>query len=102
MPETSKVAQMAKKLSDEVFSEFFWTKVGPEDQNWPCEDEEHHGVSTHPADVVFHYDEPYSPKRTYVHCDLKSYAKGTITSANVHGAIESLAKQVACAEKSEH
>lgn len=101
MGETSKVAQMAVKLSEEVFSEFFWEKVGPEDQNWPCEDPEHHEVTTHPADVVFYYDEPYSLKRTFVHCDLKSYAKTTITAGAVHGAIESLAKQVACAEKSE-
>lgn len=101
MAETSKIAQMAIKLSEEVFSEFFWTKVGPEDQNWPCEDRGSHGVETHPADVVFYYDEPYSLRRTFVHCDLKSYAKGSITSDNVHGAIASLAKQVACAEKSE-
>lgn len=101
MSETSKIAQMAMILSEEVFSEFFWTKVGPEDQNWPCEDKEHHGVVTHPADVVFYYDEPYSLRRTFVHCDLKSYAKGSITAANVHGAVLSLAKQVACAEKSE-
>jgi hypothetical protein len=99
--ETSKTAQMAVKLSDEVFSEFFWQKVGPEDQNWPCEDPAHHGVDTHPADVVFFYDEPYALKRTFVHCDLKSYAKTTITAGAVHGAVESLAKQIACAEKSE-
>lgn len=101
MAETSKIAQMAMKLSEEVFSEFFWTKVGPEDQNWPCEEKESHGVETHPADVVFYYDEPYSLKRTFVHCDLKSYAKGSISADTVHGAIKSLAKQVACAEKSE-
>jgi hypothetical protein len=92
---------MAIKLSQEVFSEFFWTKVGPEDQNWPCEDKAHHGVDTHPADVVFYYDEPYALRRTFVHCDLKSYAKGTITAKKVHGAIQSLAKQVACAENSD-
>lgn len=101
MAETSKIALMAMKLSEELFSEFFWNKVGPEDQNWPCEDTEHHVVATHPADVVFYYDEPYSLKRTFIHCDLKSYAKNTITPTAVHGAIESLAKQVACAEKSE-
>ena len=101
MAETSKIALMAMKLSENLFSEFFWNKVGPEDQNWPCEDSKHHGVVTHPADVVFYYDEPYSLKRTFIHCDLKSYAKNTITPNAVHGAIESLAKQVACAEKSE-
>ena len=101
MSETSNIASMAMKLSMEVFSEFFWTKVGPEDQNWPCEDKEHHGVSTHPADVVFYYEEPYSQRRTFVHCDLKSYAKGSITTGAVQGAVASLAKQIACAEKSE-
>lgn len=101
MSETSKIALMAMKLSDEVFSEFFWTKVGPEDQNWPCEDKVLHGVDTHPADVVFYYDEPYAQRRTFVHCDLKSYAKGSITTATLQGAIASLAKQIACAEKSE-
>ena len=101
MTETSKIALMAMKLSEDVFSEFFWTKVGPEDQNWPCEDKEHHGVNTHPADVVFYYEEPYSQRRTYVHCDLKSYAKGSITTGALQGAIASLAKQIACAEKSE-
>jgi hypothetical protein len=101
LAETSNIALMATKLSDEVFSEFFWTKVGPEDQNWPCEDKEHHGVSTHPADVVFYYDEPYSERRTFVHCDLKSYAKSSISVENVQSAVASLARQVACAEKSE-
>lgn len=101
MSETSNIALMAMKLSEEVFSEFFWTKVGPEDQNWPCEDKDHHGVDTHPADVVFYYEEPYSLRRTFVHCDLKSYAKGSITTGALQGAIASLAKQIACAEKSE-
>lgn len=101
MAETSKIALMAMKLSDDVFSEFFWTKVGPEDQNWPCEDKDHHRVDTHPADVVFYYDEPYSQRRTFVHCDLKSYAKGSITANAIQGAVASLAKQIACAEKSE-
>lgn len=100
MAETSKIAQMAMKLSNDLFSEFFWEKVGPEDQNWPCEDRAHHGVPTHPADVVFYYDEPYSLSRTYIHCDLKSYAKGSIKTETVQGAVVSLAKQIACAEKS--
>lgn len=101
MAETIHIAQMAEKLSDELFSEFFWEKIGPTNQNWPCEEKEQHKVETHPSDVVFFYDEPYSQVRTYVNCDLKSYASGTISTANVKGAVESLAKQVACAEKSD-
>jgi hypothetical protein len=100
MGETSNIAKMAEKLSDELFDEFFWQKVGPTNWSWPCEDMEHHNNQSHPADVVFHYDEPYSQSRTYVHCDLKSYAKNSITGTAVRNAIISLAKQVSCAEKS--
>lgn len=101
MAETVHIAQMAEKLSDELFAEFFWEKVGPTNQNWSCEDKSRHGVNTHPSDVVFFYDEPYSQVRTYINCDLKSYAKKSITSNAIRGAAESLAKQVACAEKSQ-
>ena len=38
--------------------------------NWPCENQEKHEVKTHPSDVVFWYEEPYSQSRTYVNCDL--------------------------------
>lgn len=99
--ETSNIGKMAEKISDEVFSEFFWEKVGPLNENWPCEDPAHHKSPTHPADVVFFYDEPYKQERTYVHCDLKSYAKNSIQTKAIQGALISLAKQVACAEKSE-
>lgn len=100
MGETRHIAEMAEVLSNELFSEFFWAKTGPTDQNWPCEAPEQHGVETHPSDVVFYYDEPYSPVRTYVNCDLKSYSKSSINQRAVRGAVESLAKQVACAERS--
>jgi hypothetical protein len=69
--------------------------------NWPCENQEKHEVKTHPSDVVFWYDEPYSQSRTYVNCDLKSYAKGSITAGSVREAIESLAKTLSCAEVSQ-
>ncbi|MBT2746219.1 MULTISPECIES: hypothetical protein [unclassified Lysobacter] len=101
MAETVHIAQMAEKISDELFAEFFWKKIGPTNQNWPCEDQDHHNVKTHPSDVVFFYDEPYSQARTYVNCDLKSYAKDSISTSAVRSALESLGKQVACAEKSD-
>lgn len=99
--ESSNISKMAEFLSDEVFSEFFWEKVGPVNENWPCEESEKHSCSTHPADVVFYYDEPYTQERTYVHCDLKSYAKTSIQTNAIQNALTSLAKQVACAEKSD-
>ncbi len=100
MAETGPISQIAEKLSDELFSEFFWTKCGPINQDWSCVRTEH-GTSTHPTDVVFAYDEPYSKRRTYLQCDLKSYAKGSITTSVVKAALISLAKQVSCAEISE-
>jgi len=89
---------MAEKLSKGIFMEFLWGRVEHTNINWPCEKQDEHSCLTHPSDVVFWYDEPYSQSRTYVNCDLKSYAKGTITTANVREAIESLAKTLSCAE----
>jgi hypothetical protein len=100
MAETANIAKIAEKLSKELFGEFLWQQSGPWNQNWPCEDQERHGSKTHPSDVVFCYDEPYNLARTYVNCDLKSYAKKTISAGNVISAIESLARSITCAEKS--
>jgi hypothetical protein len=58
-------------------------------------------ILTHPSDVVFYYDEPYSLSRTYINTDLKSYKKGSITSFAIKAAIESLALTLECAELSE-
>ena len=98
--ETTNIARMAEKLSEELFSTFGWKDTGSTNQNWSCQNSSH-GSKTHPSDVVFFYDEPYSDIRTYLNCDLKSYKKGSITSASVRAAIESLAKAVSCAEVSE-
>ena len=99
--ENENTAKLAEVAATDLFSEFFWDKTGPTNHDWPCEDQGRHDVKTHPCDVVYYYDEPYSPVRTYVHCDLKSYAKGTIRPASVKSAVESLAKQIACADKSD-
>jgi len=100
MAETKNIAEMATILSNDLFGEFLWTKTGPTDTNWPCEEKDQHKVATHPSDVVFYYDNPYSLSRTYVNCDLKSYASDTISKAKLVPAIESLARSVSCAEKS--
>lgn len=101
MAETTNIARMAEKLSKELFAEFLWQKMGPTNLNWPCENEEAHKAKTHPSDVVFYYEEPYTQARTYVNCDLKSYAKGSITAGAIRAAIESLARALSCAEKSD-
>ncbi|HYG91870.1 MAG TPA: hypothetical protein VD978_37105 [Azospirillum sp.] len=100
MGETDHIAEQAELAASELFSEFFWEKTGPTNQNWPCEDKDRHDVETHPCDVVYYYDEPYAAVRTYVHCDLKSYAKGSISTAAMKSALISLAKQVSCADRS--
>ena len=101
MAETANIAKMAEKLSKELFAEFQWQRSGTTNINWPCEDPDHHKKKTHPSDVVFYYDEPYSQARTYVNCDLKSYAKDTISASNIKAALESLAMSLSCAEKSD-
>lgn len=101
MAETANIAKIAEKLSAELFKEFFWSPIGPRNQNWECEEQARHGTTKHPTDVVFYFDEPYSKARTYVNCDLKSYAKGTIKAQAIHSAIESLSRAINCAEKSE-
>lgn len=101
MAETANICAMAEKLSNELFSEFFWKRTGPMNTNWACQKQDTHAVKTHPSDVVFYYDDPYSRNRVYVNCDLKSYAKSSITTSAIGGALESLSKQVACAEISE-
>jgi hypothetical protein len=100
MAETANLAKMAEKLSQELFSEFLWKQCGPMNCNWACEEKELHNSKTHPSDIVFWYDEPYTNARTYMNCDLKSYAKGTINAGVIKAAIESLARALTCAEKS--
>jgi len=98
--ENANIQKMAELLSTRLFREFFWEKVGPENQSWKCEDK-NHNKSDHPADTVFFYDEPYSAKRTYVHTDLKSYGSSSLSNHAIQKAFDSLVQQVACAEKSQ-
>lgn len=99
MAETGNIATMAERLSTELFSEFLWERVGPMNWNWQCV-EERHKRRTHPSDIVFYYENPYTASRTYVNCDLKSYATGTINAGVVSAAVASLSKALACAELS--
>lgn len=101
MAETINIAKMAEKLSKEMFAEFLWQRMSPTNTNWQCENQGAHKVKTHPSDVVFYYNEPYTQVRTYINTDLKSYAKGSITVGAIRSAIESLARSLNCAEKSE-
>lgn len=101
MAETSNIAQMAEKVSNEIFSEFFWEKVGSIDTNWMCCQQEKHGKTTHPTDIVFRYEDPYEQKYINVNFDLKSYAQGSINATNIRTALESLAMASECTQISE-
>ena len=83
MAETSNIAQMAEKVSKEIFSEFFWDKVGSIDTNWNCCQQKKHNKTTHPTDIVFRYEDPYEQKYINVNYDLKSYAKGSINTTTI-------------------
>lgn len=98
MGETAGIARIAEIVSDQIFSEFLWTKVGPTNINWGCEKHDIHLANTHPSDVVFFYDEPYEEVTTYVQCDLKSYAATSLGRSQVEKALISLSNQVSCAE----
>lgn len=99
MAETELIAKMADVVAKEMVSVFGWQRSGPLNQNWECV-ENGHDKKTHPSDVVFGYDEPYTDQRIFVNTDLKSYAKGTITKEAVSGALRSLARSVECANRS--
>lgn len=99
MAETVNIAEMAARLSTEVFSVFGWEQKGPSDNNWDCQTPSH-GKRTHPTDTCFWYDNPYSSATTYLNTDLKSYATTTITESAVVDAINSLAISVECAKVS--
>ena len=101
MAETENIARMAEIVSNNLFARYFWKTTGGRNQNWPCEDKLHEPRKTHPSDVVFYYDEPYILRRTYVNCDLKSYAKATITAGAVLSALGTLAESISCIELSD-
>lgn len=101
MAETSNIAQMAEKVSKDIFSEFFWEKVGSIDTNWDCCQQEKHNKTTHPTDIVFRYEDPYEQKYININFDLKSYAKGSINATTIRTALESLAMASECTQISE-
>jgi len=94
--ETEIISHMASKVSDDIFSVFGWRATGPINQNWECSLEAHK-KKTHPSDVVFWYDDPYSTTRVFVNTDLKSYGATSISKASVAGAVSSLGQTIECA-----
>lgn len=103
--ETSGIAEMAVKISNELFDWFKWDVIDLRDQNFECGKIEKHakgkGKHSHPVDVVFHYTDPYLNKKIYLNTDLKSYKKGSITNYKMRGALVSLSQTIDCARSSD-
>jgi hypothetical protein len=100
MAETSNIAALAERISNEIFTWFKWRSRPLRDSNWKCV-LEHHDKETHPSDVVFHYEDPYTGKILYLNTDLKSYKASSITKTALEKALESLSLSVECANISE-
>lgn len=100
MSETGNIEELAKIISKDIFKVFKWESCSLKDVDWSCE-LEHHEKKTHPSDVVFYYNHPYTGGRVYVNTDLKSYKKSSISKSSVQKALESLALAVECANVSQ-
>lgn len=107
MAETINIGEIAVKISEDIFSHFFWEKNKKHDQNFDCVNSDHKAKSgkedkkTHPGDVLFSYDDPYLDKRIYLHTDLKSYKKDSINTAKLRDAFKSLCLTIECANESD-
>lgn len=106
MSETAAIAEMANRVSKEIFEFFGWKRIALMDQNFPCVDEVKHKPPqktqshTHPVDIIFHYLDPYTNKTVYFNVDLKSYSEGSINKSTIKKALLSLAKTTECANNS--
>lgn len=99
MSETGNIETLAKLISNDIFKWFKWKNLPLRDTDWDCVNE-HHNKKTHPSDVVFYYNDPYSGKCIYLNTDLKSYAKGSISPSSITKALTSLALSAECANVS--
>lgn len=99
--ETSQIAEMANRVSKDIFKWFKWERIPLMDQNFDCKKQEKHAPTkqqkhSHPVDVVFKYNDPYLDNPILLNTDLKSYNKSSMTSPNIRGALKSLAQTIDC------
>lgn len=106
MSETVNIGEIAERLVDDIFTYFFWEIRPRMNENFDCHCP-HHTTPTgkpkdaHPGDVIFSYLDPYLGSTIYLHTDLKSYAKDSITKTKVREAFKSLGMTVECARDSD-
>ncbi|SDK53039.1 hypothetical protein SAMN05192566_1542 [Methylophilus rhizosphaerae] len=105
MSETINIAEVAAKLSKDIFQYFNWEFHPKMDDNFECTNEDHKSDGgspkiSHPADVIFFYEDPYLGKKIYLLTDLKSYKVDSITSTKLRGAFKSMCMTVECARES--
>jgi hypothetical protein len=99
MAETAQIAQVADKISKEIFGVLGWERRPHKDLNFPCTIREHN-KDTHPSDVVFSYISPLEENHIFLNTDLKSYATNSIKSSKISTAANSLIMAVDCANAS--
>ena len=105
MSETGPTSEIARRVCDDIFGVFFWGMHPKSDENFKCINSRHRTPTdrqkkTHPADVVFYYDDPYLERRTYLHTDMKSYGVESIKADKLRDALKSLCLTVECARES--
>lgn len=107
MAETINIAEIAVKLSKDIFRHFHWKLHPKKDDNFVCFNPNHKVAggeaqkSTHPCDAIFYYDDPYLGREIFLHTDLKSYKTSTLNSGKLRTALRSLAMSVECAQVSD-
>lgn len=106
MAETANIAAIATALSDDIFKQFKWRIHPAKDTNFGCNNTEHRSDKdkpklSHPGDVVFFYEDPYSDQTIFLHTDLKRYRAKTITHSKIREALRSLAMTIECARESD-
>jgi len=97
LSETSNIAEIGRKVANEIFSVFGWKTTGPKDHNFECARPDDHEKDTHPSDVVFWYEDPYANQKIFLNTDLKSWKKETFSKPKIRGEIARLCQAVDCA-----
>ncbi|ENH0225522.1 hypothetical protein ABVR02_004470 [Escherichia coli] len=123
MAETINISELAHEVSNDIFSWFKWKEINLYDENFSCRKSEEHFPKkianssesdneveseqanevesekkcTHPVDIVFKYNDPYSGKDVLFNTDLKSYAAKSIRPSDVRDMLKSIAKTIDCA-----